>query len=93
MGFLLVFLEAFINVLAQALSLAIIVRVLLSWVPFRLPWGLGEFVWGISEPILAPIRRWLPFMGGMDLSPMVALIGIQIVESVLLRILPPTFPR
>lgn len=93
MAVLLVFLEAFINVLAQALSLAIIVRVLLSWVPFRLPWGLGEFVWGISEPILAPIRRWLPFMGGMDLSPMVALIGIQIVESVLLRILPPTFPR
>lgn len=91
MAFLLVFLEAFINVLAQALSLAIIVRVLLSWVPFRLPWGLGEFVYGISEPILAPIRRWLPFMGGMDLSPMVALIGIQIAESVLLRVLPPTF--
>jgi YggT family protein len=90
-AFLLVFLEAFINVLAQALSLAIIVRVLLSWVPFRLPWGLGEFVFGISEPILVPIRRWLPFMGGMDLSPMVALIGIQIAESVLLRVLPPTF--
>ena len=89
MAFLDLFLEAFINVLAQALSLAILVRVLLSWVPMRLPFGLGEFVWGITEPILAPIRRALPFMGGMDFSPIVALFAIQIVETILLRILPP----
>jgi YggT family protein len=89
MAFLDLFLEAFINVLAQALSLAILIRVLLSWVPMRLPWGLGEFVWGITEPILAPIRRALPFMGGMDFSPVVALIAIQVFESILLRVLPP----
>lgn len=88
MAFLSLFLEAFINVLAQALSLAILVRVLLSWVPMRLPWGLGEFIWGITEPILAPIRRALPFMGGMDFSPIVALFAIQIVETILLRLLP-----
>ncbi len=91
MAFLIIFIEAFINVLAQALSLAILVRVLLSWVPMKLPWGLGEFVWGITEPILAPIRRALPFMGGMDFSPIIALFAIQIVESILLRILPATF--
>ncbi|HEY6958119.1 MAG TPA: YggT family protein [Candidatus Limnocylindria bacterium] len=89
MAFLDLFLEAFINVLAQALSLAILVRVLLSWVPMRLPFGLGEFVFGVTEPILAPIRRALPFMGGMDFSPIVALFAIQIVENLLLRILPP----
>ena len=89
MAFLDLFIEAFINVLAQALSLAILIRVLLSWVPMRLPWGLGEFVWSITEPILSPIRRALPFMGGMDFSPIVALFAIQIVESILLRILPP----
>lgn len=89
MAFLDLFLEAFINVLAQALSLAVLVRVLLSWVPMRLPWGLGEFVWGITEPILAPIRRALPFMGGMDFSPFVALLAIQIAQTILLRILPP----
>ncbi len=89
MAFLDLFLEAFINVLAQALSLAILIRVLLSWVPMRLPWGLGEFVWGITEPILAPIRRALPFMGGIDFSPAVALFAIWIFESILLRVLPP----
>jgi YggT family protein len=84
-----VFLEAFINVLAQALQVAIVVRVLLSWVPVRLPFGLGEFVWSITEPILGPIRRALNIQAGIDFSPLIALFAIQIAESILLRILPP----
>jgi YggT family protein len=85
-----VFLEAFINVLAGALTLAIFVRVILSWIPnARLPFGLGEFVWNVSEPILAPIRRAMPFLGGIDFSPFVALLLIQVVSSLLLRVLPP----
>lgn len=84
-----VFAEAFINVLAGALTLAIFVRVILSWIPnVRLPFGLGEFVWNVSEPILSPIRRAMPFFGGIDFSPFVALIAIQLVSSVLLRVLP-----
>ena len=89
MSFLIVFLEAFINVLGQALQVAIIIRVLLSWVPVRLPYGLGEFVWSITEPILGPIRRALPMAGGIDFSPLIALFAIQIAESILLRVLPP----
>ncbi len=91
MALVIVFLEAFIQVLAQALQLVIVVRVLLSWVPIRLPLGLGDFIWAVSEPILAPIRRALPFMGGIDFSPLIALFGIQIVAGILLRVLPPTF--
>jgi YggT family protein len=87
---LIVFVEAFINVIAGALTIAIFVRVILSWLPgVRLPFGIGEFVWSVSEPILAPIRRALPFMGGIDFSPFIALLLIQLAENVLLRILPP----
>jgi len=87
---LIVFIEAFINVLAGALTLAIFVRVILSWIPnARLPFGIGEFVYAVSEPILSPIRRAMPFFGGIDLSPLVAFFAIQIVTSVLLRLLPP----
>ena len=89
MSLVIVFLEAFINVLGQALQVAIIIRVLLSWVPVRLPYGLGEFVWSITEPILGPIRRALPMAGGIDFSPLIALFAIQIAESILLRVLPP----
>jgi YggT family protein len=83
------FLEAFINVIAQAETLAIFVRVIQSWVPMRLPWGLGELIFDVTEPVLAPIRRALPFMGGMDFSPLVGLLVIQAVRSLLIQIIPP----
>jgi YggT family protein len=90
--FLIVFAEAFINVLANALALIILARVLLSWVPLRLPLGLGDLVFTVSETILAPIRRilWrvLPSMGGLDLSPLVAIIAIQALQTILVRLLP-----
>ena len=87
---LIVFVEAFINVLAGALTLAIFVRVILSWIPnARLPLGLGDFVFGVSEPILSPIRRAMPFFGGIDFSPFIALLLIQLVSSLILRVIPP----
>src|SRR6266850_2348426 len=79
---LITFLEAFINVLAQAEVLAIFVRVIMSWVPIRLPFGLNELVWNVTEPVLSPIRRYLPIAGGMDFSPFIALLLIHILASV-----------
>ena len=84
-----VYLEAFINVLFLGLTLLIFGRVILSWVPTRLPWGLNDFIFSVTEPILAPIRRALPMAAGMDFSPLIALVLLQLVEQVLLRILPP----
>jgi YggT family protein len=90
---LITFLEALINVFFGALTIAIVARVLLSWVPTRLPWGLSDFVFSVTEPILGPIRRFLPAAGGMDFSPLIALIVIQyVIPSLLLRVLPPTLP-
>jgi YggT family protein len=91
--FLIVFLEAFINIVAQALVLLIFVRVIMSWVPMRLPFGLNELVWNVTEPVLSPIRRYLPIAGGMDFSPFIALLLIQILASILLRVLPPAIPN
>ena len=89
---LLVFLEAFISIVAQAEVLAIFVRVIMSWVPLRLPFGLNELVWNVTEPVLAPIRRFLPMAGGFDFSPFIALLLIQLIASVILRALPPAIP-
>jgi YggT family protein len=87
---LIVFVEAFINVFAGALTLAIFVRVILSWIPnVHLPFGVGEFAFAVTEPILSPIRRAMPFFGGIDFSPFIALIAIQFVSSLILRVLPP----
>ncbi len=86
---LLVFLVAFIEVGSKALLLAIFARVFLSWVPtLRLPFGLGELAWNVSEPILAPIRRVLPPAAGIDFSPLIAVILIQFVATQLLQLIP-----
>ena len=76
-----VFLEAFVAVLAGALRVAILVRVAQSWVAFSLPFGLDGFVREVSEPILGRLRRALPYLGGMDFSPFVALVALQAVET------------
>jgi YggT family protein len=86
---LVVYLEAFVNVLFLGLTILIFGRVILSWVPTRLPWGLNDFIFSVTEPILAPIRRALPMAAGMDFSPLIALVLLQLVEQLLLRVLPP----
>lgn len=87
------FADVFVNVFFGALTIAIFARVLLSWVPTWLPWGLNEFVLGVTEPILGPIRRMLPAAAGMDFSPLIALIVLQyVVPSLVLRLLPAAVP-
>jgi YggT family protein len=88
-GLLVLYLGVFVNLLFLGLTIVIFGRVLLSWIPTRLPWGLNDFVFSVSEPILAPIRRMLPMAGGMDLSPLVALVLLRLVESLLFRLLAP----
>jgi YggT family protein len=45
---------------------------------------VGDFLYRITEPLLAPIRRRLPNMGGLDLSPVVLILLIILLERVIL---------
>ncbi len=87
--FLIVFAEAFIDVFFGALTVCIIVRVLLSWVQVRLPLGIADLVFGVSEAVLGPIRRALPPMGGLDLSPFIAIMALNFLGPLLKSVLPP----
>jgi YggT family protein len=62
-------------------SLVVLVRVILSWVSLDRRNPLGTIVVGLTEPVLAPIRKAIPPMGGLDLSPMVLLIALQILKG------------
>lgn len=44
---------------------------------------IGEFIYRITEPLLAPIRSILPSLGGLDLSPMVLILVIFFIERVI----------
>lgn len=80
-------LNTFVRLLAGALNLAIFARILLSWMPMDRGNRLVRIIYEITEPILGPIRRVLPALGGLDLSPMIALILIQVAERVLIMML------
>nr|WP_298794064.1 YggT family protein [uncultured Acetobacter sp.] len=43
----------------------------------QLVWKVGVFLNRMTEPLLEPVRRILPSLGGVDFSPMVVLLGIQ----------------
>lgn len=59
----------------------LIVYAVLSWVQTRSP--LADVMARLCEPLLRPVRRVLPLMGGIDLSPLVVLVLLQVVMIVL----------
>jgi YggT family protein len=73
----------FLNLLFTLYSFAIIARSLLSWFRISYYHPIARFLIQITEPVLAPLRRHIPPVGGLDFTPMVALVLIWVVEQVL----------
>ena len=76
----------FINLAFTLYEFAIIARALLPWFRVDPYHPVMRFLIQITEPLLAPIRRNLPIMGGLDFSPMVALLILWAVELLLQRV-------
>lgn len=76
----------FIQILAFFVWLMLIARVVLSWTNPTGGGALAAFVYQMTEPILAPIRRVLPPTGGIDWSPLVAMLLVGVVVRVFARI-------
>jgi YggT family protein len=72
-----------INVLVSILTILVFAYVILSWVlaPYH---PVRETIDRIVEPLLLPIRRVLPYMGGLDFSPFVLLLLIQLIGRVVI---------
>jgi len=49
--------------------------------------NLGEFLWRVTEPVLAPLRRVLPNLGGIDISPVLLIIGLYFIRNLVFEIL------
>ena len=66
-----------------ALIILILVRVVFSWTNPYPNNSVYRFVFQATEPILAPVRRRLPPMSGMDLSPLVVTLGAYFIIAAL----------
>ncbi len=96
------FMNALFWLIDQVIGLYItlvIIQVVLSWlVAFnvlntsnRFVYLVGDFLYRITAPALNPLRRLLPSMGGMDLSPVVLILGLYFLRVLLLRDIMPIF--
>lgn len=83
----------FIVLLLQLYSFILIARILLSWFPnvdYSNP--IVRLLYDVTEPVLMPVRNFLrqqfPDMGPFDFSPIVVFIGIWILQSIVLAVIP-----
>jgi YggT family protein len=77
MGIILMILDAY--------SLVILAAVVISWIQLAPDNPFARGVNALTEPVLGPIRRALPDLGGIDISPMVVLLGLRLIRAALLR--------
>ncbi|NCT67193.1 MAG: YggT family protein [Rhodanobacteraceae bacterium] len=63
----------------------ILVRVLLSFISVERSNPIVPLVYQLTEPVLLPIRRVLPALGGLDLSPMAAWLAVMLLHTLVIR--------
>ncbi len=81
------FIFQFLNLLLTAFTAAILICVLLTWIPNLDPSNpLVRLLNQATDPILAPARRFIPPIGGMDLSPIVVILVLQVLQKLLYRL-------
>tara|TARA_R110002096_G_scaffold154_30_gene1030 strand:- start:24317 stop:24892 length:576 start_codon:yes stop_codon:yes gene_type:complete len=64
-------------------AFAVIIRVILSWVAPGMHNPATAIIATLSEPVLAPVRRIIPPMGGFDVSPILVIIGLFALNIVI----------
>lgn len=65
------------------MQFAIVARALISWVDRGMRSPISQFLVQLTEPIIAPIRRIIPSAGMIDLSPMVAIVVIFVLQRMI----------
>ncbi len=84
-----------ISVLLKLYLWVVIISVILTWLlafgvvnthnPFVS--NVGNFLFKITEPVLQPIRRILPNLGGIDISPILLIVAIYFLQDVMQRLM------
>jgi YggT family protein len=80
-----------IQIVLQLYVYILIANVILSWlIAFnvvntrnQLVANIGEFLYRITEPLLAPIRSVMPNLGGIDISPLILLLIIYFINRII----------
>jgi YggT family protein len=74
------------GIFVAVLQFAIVLRAMLSWFPTGQDNPLVRIVNQITEPVLAPLRRVVPRLGMVDLTPMAAILILFVIREALARL-------
>lgn len=86
-GLLLLTTAELFSLFISLFTITIIVEVLLSWLA---PQGYNpvfNLIRSINAPLLAPVRQRMPLLGGIDLSPLVVILGLQVLSMLVMPLL------
>lgn len=80
-----------IDIVLNLYMWCLIIAAILSWLAFggvintrnRFVYAVSDFLYRITEPALRPIRRVVPYVGGLDLSPLVLILLIHLLRMLL----------
>jgi len=73
-----------VSLIINIFLFAILIGVIISWInPGSYNPAIG-LIHSLTEPLLGPVRRRMPDMGGLDLSPMVVMLGLVVLEMLLI---------
>ena len=76
-----------VNFLFDLYSFILLARVLVSWFPVDRYNPLVQWLYRLTEPVLAPIRRLLPPAGAIDFSPILAFVLLIVARRIVLQVL------
>lgn len=75
------------NGICQLLYWLLFARIIISWFPVDPYHSIVQFLYQVTEPILAPFRRIPLRLGMLDLTPLIAFVALSFLNTVLVRIL------
>ncbi len=73
-----------VSLIINIFLFAILIQVIISWINPGTYNPIMGLIHSLTEPLLAPVRRRMPEMGGIDLTPMVVMIGLVVLEMLLI---------
>lgn len=83
-----------LHYLIEILRWILIAQMIFSWLAAfnvldtrnRVVWSIGDFLHRVTEPMLRPIRRYMPNLGPVDISPLALFIVLWVLQQILVRL-------
>jgi len=76
-----------VNTIFTVYVYLVLARVLISWVPHNPSQPIFKFIYEVTEPVMAPFSRLIPAIGGIDFSPIVVILAIEVLQKIVISIL------